>query len=63
MGSCVWNIPINDLQLDVQMFDQFFGVLDLGWLDFILVVMLSTMEFQVVVFPLDHDIDRVYGWF
>ncbi|KAG5517512.1 hypothetical protein RHGRI_038045 [Rhododendron griersonianum] len=63
MGGYVWNIPISDLQLDVQAFDQFFGALDLGCLDFVLVLMLSTMEFRVVVFPVDHDIDRIYSWF
>lgn len=59
----MWNIPISDLQLDVQAFDQFFGALDLGCLDFVLVLMLSTMEFRVIVFPVDHDIDRIYSSF
>ncbi|KAI8534735.1 hypothetical protein RHMOL_Rhmol10G0119700 [Rhododendron molle] len=62
MGDCVWNIPINDLQLDVQMFARFFVALDLSCLDFLLVLMLSTTEFRVVVFPVDCDIDRIYSW-
>ncbi|KAI8551265.1 hypothetical protein RHMOL_Rhmol06G0172100 [Rhododendron molle] len=44
MGDCVWNVTINDMRLDVQMFDQFFAALDLSYLDFVLVLMLSTME-------------------
>ncbi|KAI8567651.1 hypothetical protein RHMOL_Rhmol02G0138500 [Rhododendron molle] len=60
MGDCVWNVPINDLQLDVQIFDQFLAAFDLSYLDFTLVLMLSTMEFRVVVFPIDYDVERIY---
>ncbi|KAG5565709.1 hypothetical protein RHGRI_001579 [Rhododendron griersonianum] len=63
MGDYVWNIPINNLQLDVHVFDQFLSALDLSCLDFLLVLMLSTMEFRVVVFPMDYDIDIIYSWF
>ncbi|KAI8534344.1 hypothetical protein RHMOL_Rhmol10G0082700 [Rhododendron molle] len=62
MGRRVWNVPINDLRLDADAFDQFLDALDLSYLDFLLVLMLPTLEFQVVVFPMDYDVDRIYSW-
>ncbi|KAI8543778.1 hypothetical protein RHMOL_Rhmol08G0244800 [Rhododendron molle] len=61
MGHRVWNVPINDLQLDAEVFDEFLDALDLSYLDFLLVLMLPTLEFQVVVFPMDYDVDRIYS--
>lgn len=63
MGNRVWNVPVNDLQLDVEVFGQFLDALDLSYLDFLLVLMLPNMEFRVVVFPMDYDVERIYSWF
>ncbi|KAG5521715.1 hypothetical protein RHGRI_034062 [Rhododendron griersonianum] len=45
MADRVWTVPIDDLCLDAQIFSNFVAALQLQFLDYLLVIMLSTVEF------------------
>ncbi|KAG5556703.1 hypothetical protein RHGRI_007093 [Rhododendron griersonianum] len=45
MANQVWTVPIDDLCLDAQIFSNFVAALQLQFLDYLLVIMLSTVEF------------------
>lgn len=63
LSDRVWNVPINDLELDAEVFGQFLAALDLDFLSYLLTIMLPTLEFRVVVFPMAEEIERIYSWF
>ncbi|KAF7130084.1 hypothetical protein RHSIM_Rhsim10G0016200 [Rhododendron simsii] len=63
MGNRAWAVPINDLHLDAQRFADFIGVLQLEFLDCLLVIMLPTAKFRVVVVREDVDVEKLYAWY
>ncbi|KAI8573180.1 hypothetical protein RHMOL_Rhmol01G0258800 [Rhododendron molle] len=63
MGSRTWIIPVQNLQVNVEAFNQFAAALFVQFLNHVMVVMLPTVEFHVIVFDGRYDSERVYGWF
>lgn len=63
MGNRAWAVPIDDLHLDAQRFADFIGVLQLEFLDYLVVIMLPTAKFRVVVICEDVDVEKLYAWY
>ncbi|KAG5521593.1 hypothetical protein RHGRI_033973 [Rhododendron griersonianum] len=62
MADRVWTVPIDDLRLDAQIFSNFVATLQLQFLDYLLVIMLSTVEFRLVMRK-DVDTEKIYPCF
>ncbi|KAG5553924.1 hypothetical protein RHGRI_011704 [Rhododendron griersonianum] len=63
MANRTWTIPIENLYLNVEAFNQFVDALNLQFLDYLMVAMLPTVKFRVVVFHGQNDSERIYDWF
>lgn len=63
MANRTWTIPIENLYLNVEAFNQFVDALNLQFLDYLMVAMLPTVKFRVVVFHGHNDSERIYDWF
>ncbi|KAG5536018.1 hypothetical protein RHGRI_023718 [Rhododendron griersonianum] len=62
MASRIWIIAIENLQLNASHFNQFLNALELYFLDYILVIISPTLEFQIIIFDME-DVEKVYEWF
>ncbi|XP_058198693.1 uncharacterized protein LOC131314204 [Rhododendron vialii] len=63
MADRTWIIPIQDLRLNVDAFNQLAASLHVQCLNHIMFVMLPTIEFRVIVFDGRYDSERIYDWF
>ncbi|KAF7145554.1 hypothetical protein RHSIM_Rhsim04G0025800 [Rhododendron simsii] len=63
MADWAWTVPIDDLRLDAQIFRVFVAALQLEFLDYLLVIMLSTVEFRLLVIRKDVDTEKIYPCF
>ncbi|KAF7153124.1 hypothetical protein RHSIM_Rhsim01G0173400 [Rhododendron simsii] len=63
MADRTWLIPIQDLRLNVDAFNQLAASLYVQCLNHIMFVMLPTIEFRVIVFDSRYDSERIYDWF
>ncbi|KAI8572006.1 hypothetical protein RHMOL_Rhmol01G0165200 [Rhododendron molle] len=51
MSDHVWNVPINDLELDAEVFVKFLAALDLDFLSYLLIIMLPTFGIPSCCLP------------
>lgn len=63
MGNRAWEVAIQNLKLDVDEFSEFWNALKMELLDYILIIMLPTIEFYVIVFDTSNEAEKVYSWF
>lgn len=63
MANRTWIIPIQDLRLNVDAFNQLAASLHVQFLNHIMFVMLPTVEFRMIVFDGRYDSERIYDWF
>ncbi|KAF7127342.1 hypothetical protein RHSIM_Rhsim11G0033200 [Rhododendron simsii] len=63
MADRTWVIPIQDLRLNVDAFNQLAASLYVQCLNHIMFVMLPTIEFRVIDFDGRYDSERIYDWF
>ncbi|KAI8567654.1 hypothetical protein RHMOL_Rhmol02G0138600 [Rhododendron molle] len=63
MANRTWEIKIQELKLDVAKFEEFWHALVMELLDYLLIIMLSNVEFQVIIFDTNDEIEKIYAWF
>lgn len=63
MANRTCAVPIDNLYLDAQTNTDFLAVLQLEFLDYLVVIMLPTAEFHVVVIREDTDVEKLYVWY
>ncbi|KAF7152354.1 hypothetical protein RHSIM_Rhsim01G0171000 [Rhododendron simsii] len=63
MANRTWTIPIENLYLNVEAFNQFVDAPNLQFLDYLMVLVLHTVIFEVVIFHGHNDSERIYNWF
>ncbi|KAG5556984.1 hypothetical protein RHGRI_007288 [Rhododendron griersonianum] len=63
MANRTWIVPIEDMRLNVDAFNEFVASLHVQFLNHVMVVLLPTFEFRVIVFDGRYDNERIYDWF
>ncbi|KAF7138150.1 hypothetical protein RHSIM_Rhsim07G0135100 [Rhododendron simsii] len=63
MANRTWLIPIHNLHLNAEAFNEFLAVLDLQRFDYLMLTMLPTVQFVVIVFHGYNDSEKLYDWF